>query len=217
MNLPTNVYVDGFNLYYGAVRNTPYKWLDIKALSLKLLPTLQINRIRYFTARVKALPHDPQKPSRQDIYLRALRTIPNLSIHEGHFVGWPVLMPQYPFAYPNQWSKQPQKVQVHRTDEKGSDVNLATYLLDDCFANDFDQAVVISNDADLATPISLVTGKYGKNVCVINPHSYHKISRDLLKVANTSVWTINRSVLAACQFSPVLTDGTGAFSKPSTW
>ena len=28
----TYVYVDGFNLYYGAVKGTPYKWLNINAL-----------------------------------------------------------------------------------------------------------------------------------------------------------------------------------------
>ena len=24
----TQVYVDGFNLYYGALKDTPFKWLD---------------------------------------------------------------------------------------------------------------------------------------------------------------------------------------------
>ena len=28
----TRVYVDAFNLYYGALRGTPYKWLDLDAL-----------------------------------------------------------------------------------------------------------------------------------------------------------------------------------------
>lgn len=34
----TNVYVDGFNLYYGAVRKTPYRWLNLDALFKLLLP-----------------------------------------------------------------------------------------------------------------------------------------------------------------------------------
>ncbi len=28
----TNFYIDGFNLYYGAVKGTPYKWLDSSGL-----------------------------------------------------------------------------------------------------------------------------------------------------------------------------------------
>lgn len=63
-----NVYVDGFNLYYGAVRETPYKWLDLGELCRLLLPQNQINRIRYFTALVESRPYDPQQPQRQQTY-----------------------------------------------------------------------------------------------------------------------------------------------------
>ncbi|NLD36866.1 MAG: NYN domain-containing protein [Desulfatiglans sp.] len=33
----TAIYVDGFNLYYRALKGTPYKWLDIKLLVSNLL------------------------------------------------------------------------------------------------------------------------------------------------------------------------------------
>jgi len=56
--VPTNVYVDGFNLYYGCLRGTPYKWLDLDALCRRLFPRDRINRIRYFTAIVSARPGD---------------------------------------------------------------------------------------------------------------------------------------------------------------
>ena len=211
-----NVYVDGFNLYYGSVRRTTYKWLDISAVCRTLLPNVQINRIRYFTARVKASPHDQQAPVRQQTYLRALRTTVNLTIHEGHFVRWPVLMPQFPLAYPN-FAKMPQAVQVQKTEEKGSDVNLATYLLVDCFNNEFDEALVISNDSDLALPIEIVTTQFGKNVGVVNPHPKSKLSGDLIRVASYHFRTINKKVLAACQFPAMLSDSRGTFTKPATW
>jgi predicted ATPase len=57
--------------------------LDLAALSSVLLPRNNINRIRYFTAQVSARPHDPQQPVRQQTYLRALQTIPGLSIDRG--------------------------------------------------------------------------------------------------------------------------------------
>ena len=48
-----NVYVDGFNLYYGALRGTPYRWLDLCAFARKLLrPGDELNRLRYFSALV---------------------------------------------------------------------------------------------------------------------------------------------------------------------
>jgi len=40
--IPSYVYVDGFNLYYGAVKGTPNKWLDIKKMVQLMLPRNQI-------------------------------------------------------------------------------------------------------------------------------------------------------------------------------
>ena len=91
--LVTNVYVDGFNLYYGCVKGTPHKWLDLEALCGRLLPQNQINRIRYFTAKVSARSADPQGPVRQDTYLRALHTLPTVSVHLGHFLTSHTRMP----------------------------------------------------------------------------------------------------------------------------
>src|SRR3712207_5989979 len=82
----TNVYVDGFNLYYGALKGTPYKWLNLAALCRILLPRDRIGRIRYFTAPVNDRPNSPGTVFRQDIYLPALATIPDLSVHLGRFL-----------------------------------------------------------------------------------------------------------------------------------
>ena len=183
---------------------------------MTLLPNRQINKIRYFTAHVRALQHDPQAPVRQDVYLRALKTIPNLTIHKGHFAPRPSVLPQFPLAYLNP-TKPPLVVQVLRTEEKGSDVNLATYLLVDCFDNDFDEAVIISNDSDLAFPIEKVISQFGKVVGVINPHSRKRLSGNLIRVASFHIRTINKKVLATCQFPTTLTDSKGTFTKPATW
>ena len=104
-----------------------------------------------------------------------------------------------------------------RTEEKGSDVNLATYLLVDCFANDFDEAIVISNDSDLSLSIEMVITRYRKIVGTINPHPKEKLSGDLIRVASFCVRTINKKVLAACQFPTTITDSRGTFTKPTTW
>lgn len=48
----TAVYVDGFNLYYGSVKGTPYKWLDLGRLCSLLLPGDQIVYLKYFTAEI---------------------------------------------------------------------------------------------------------------------------------------------------------------------
>jgi hypothetical protein len=61
--MATNVYVDAFNLYYGCLKGTPYRWLDLGTLCTRLLPKDPINRIRYFTATVSARPDNPDAPS----------------------------------------------------------------------------------------------------------------------------------------------------------
>jgi hypothetical protein len=45
------VYVDGFDLYYGALKNTPYKWLNPATLCARMLPKDDVVAINYFTAR----------------------------------------------------------------------------------------------------------------------------------------------------------------------
>ena len=66
----TYIYVDGFNLYYGALKDTAWKWLDLTALFEKVLqPKHDILAIKYFTAHVSSTPADPLKPQRQEAYL----------------------------------------------------------------------------------------------------------------------------------------------------
>ena len=214
--MSTNVYIDGFNLYYGALRSTKFKWLNLRLMCETLRPNDRINKIRYFTSRVSALPHDQQAAVRQDAFLRALRTIPDLTTFYGRFASRPKQMPKHPITYPNA-SGPPELVWVLKTEEKRSDVNLATMLLVDCFDNDFDIAIVISNDSDLTLPIDFVVKKFGKQVGVINPDSNTQVSWELRSVASWHYRKINPSVLAKSQFPSAMSDADGAFRKPFRW
>lgn len=118
------VYVDGFNLYYGCLQGTQNRWLDLGSFCTRMLPRDQVVGIKYFTARVGPRPWNPKKPQAQQVYLRALRTVPNLSIHYGHFLTHPISARLV--APPRQGSPFRQ---VWKTEEKGSDVNLASHLL----------------------------------------------------------------------------------------
>jgi len=217
--LKTNVYVDGFNFYYGVLRGTPHRWLDLSNFCRQILPNNQIERINYYTARVGATLTDPQQPVRQQTYLRALATLPDVSVILGTFLSHRVRMPQAdpsvrtptPLYNP---SGRPQMIEVIKTAEKGSDVNLATHLLRDAFRNDYDIAIVVSNHSDLLEPIKIVRTDLGKKVGLLNPHKHPS----LVLVSNADfVRTIRRSVLAASQFPPSLTDANGTFHKPPVW
>jgi hypothetical protein len=205
MALKTHVYIDGFNLYYGCVRKTPYKWLDLAVFCQQLLPTNQITRIRYFTALLTPRPNDPQQRTRQEVYIRALRTIPNISIDLGHFMLNKVWMMKADLNG---------TVQVLKSEEKGSDVNLASRLLIDCYLSKCDVAVVVSNDSDLLFPIEHIKRHLGKTVGIINPHA--RPSRELRAIASFYK-SIRPSLLARSQFPATMTDAQGQFHKPPTW
>lgn len=64
-----NVYIDGFNLYYRALRAPGKRWLNLRDLCAASLPQEEIHRIRYFTARVSARQPGDHDPQRQDVYL----------------------------------------------------------------------------------------------------------------------------------------------------
>lgn len=201
------VYIDGFNLYYGALKGTPYKWLDLGRLCQTLLPADTIVAIKYYTARVSARPGNLTAPTDQQMYLRALRTIPNLSITYGHFLTHSVRMTLTGVV-------PPQKVWVDKTEEKGSDVNLAAHLVRDACTKQFDTAVLITNDSDLAEPVRIVRHEIGLPVGVLSPRPRH--SAELQKVA-TFLKRIRQAQLVSCQFPALLTDAHGTLHKPASW
>ena len=208
--MKTNVYIDGFNFYYRCLKGTPYKWLDFSKLCPLLLPAhARINRIRYFTAHVKPFPDNPDAPARQQVYLRALRLIPNLEITYGHFLTNETKMRLV--APP---PGGPKYATVIRTNDKGSDVNLATHLLRDAFKKDCEAAMIISNDSDLAEPIRIVRQEFGLWIVLALPKK--KPSATLMKHAD-QILRIREGALKVSQFPDALTDAHGAFSKPAKW
>jgi phosphohistidine swiveling domain-containing protein len=203
--MKTCVYIDGFNLYYGSLKDTPYRWLNIQKMCKLLFPNDNIVKIKYFTAPVKAKGIDVDAPNRQQVYLRAIRTLANVEIIEGFFLSHTVTMK---LAHGNGYA------QVIKSEEKGTDVNIATHLVHDAHIGYFEKAVVISNDSDLVTPISVVAGELNLPVVVVSPFEKNNIQ---LKSVATGIKKIRRGLLSVSQFDEVLTDSKGTISIPEKW
>ncbi|MBH0780337.1 NYN domain-containing protein [Nocardia bovistercoris] len=175
------VYIDGFNLYYGARtqcgRGTAgWRWLDLRRLATNVVAARSgwsgaaVSRVVYCTARISGR-DNPVGQHEQDTYIRALqqaKSIDELSL--GNYVyrvaraplatggKTPVLArPGGPLMVKNgNGVDDPNAtfmVSIARREEKGSDVNVASHLLIDILTNAVDAAVVISNDSDLAFPV----------------------------------------------------------------
>ena len=207
----TNVYIDGFNLYYRALKDTPFRWLDLPKLAETLFPQDDINRVCYFTARLDVRPGNPKQAQRQLIYLRALATLPRLDTYYGVFRSG---IKRRPLAEPV--AGLPSHVRVRDSEEKGSDVNLATRLLVDGFNGEYEQAVVISNDADFAGAMQYVRDDLGLRVTLVNPDAGNSSPRDLADAA-TYVKRLWKSHLRRSQLPDTLTDDVGVITKPPEW
>jgi hypothetical protein len=217
----TYVYIDGFNLYYGALKGTSFRWLDLDAFCRLLLPKNDVRSIKYFTARVALRPGKPGTFFRQQAYLRALATLSSVEVHFGHYLSHTRWMP---LAAPGggvllDAAGRVQYAEVVREEEKGSDVNLAAHLIHDAHRGEFDVAVVITNDSDLVTPIELVTRDLGLPLGVVNPHAMNPRSRQSVQLRRVASFLkeVRPGALRKCQFPPTLVDGAGPFHKPTTW
>lgn len=215
----TIVYIDGFNLYYRALRGTPHKWLDIAALSRAALPPgLAIQRIKYYTAHVSGRV-DRTAPNRQNAYLRALATLPDVDIYFGNFLvsqKWAGLVqpPDFRPSIDLPPGTSPEVALVWKTEEKGSDVNLGVHLVRDAFKGAFDVAAVLTNDTDLVEPVRIVTQEVGLPVTLLTPTA--QPAAGLARVA-TDVRHISPYV-GPCQLpDPIVVQGKSPIRKPATW
>ena len=171
----TIVYIDGFNLYYGALKGTRWKWLNPEVLFTHLLGKQNsLLKIKYFTANLQPKASDPTAHLRQNTYLRALKThCPMVELHYGHFLRHRVALEH---ANP-----PPARVEVWRNEEKGSDVNLALHLLNDAWLDAYDCAVVVSNDSDLAESLRMVKAQNRKLIGLVTPGAPKRKTSQQLK------------------------------------
>lgn len=218
------VYIDGFNLYNGALRHTAFKWLDLHAFAEKLCPGHSVGKVKFFTAQVDPRFDDPQQPVRQRLYWRALRTLPTVDIIEGHFKTRTIRLPEEASvafiegelrAGRSIAGLSPTFVQVRRSEEKGTDVNIATHLVHDAHRGLFDAAILVSNDSDLAESVRIVTQDIGKSVHVVRPSTARPNAK--LQVVATTFGNIKTTHLSTSQLPASLTDARGSFSKPPSW
>lgn len=127
------IYVDGFNLYYGALKDTPaLKWLNLERFCQLLRPNDDIQVIRYFSAMVTGR----TRPN-QEVYLRALATTPLVDVVLGRFKDKTVNCGVGACVYAG-----PKRFKM--PEEKRTDVNIATYMIDDAYQDRCDHLILFS-------------------------------------------------------------------------
>lgn len=230
-------YIDGFNLYKGALARFPeYKWLDLVRFCKDRMPGLELKEIYYFTAPVKERFSGDDAPRRQHTYLRVLRH-QGIHVVEGKFrkdTKWlraseptrlGLVEPEIPSGggvvdaaievSRNMALPDLPKAQVFDMEEKGSDVNLASFLLRDAFLGGTKNALIVTADSDLATPIRFAT-QAGCSTTVLLPGAALAVVE--LSASASRTLRIHNSWLASTQLpQPYVAPSGRHIHRPEQW
>ncbi len=204
----TMVYIDGFNLYYGAVKGTPYKWLNLDRFFQLLRPHDDIVGIRYFTALING----PNRPN-QETYLRALALTPIvqpiLGIFKKKRIGCKTTLCTHAG---NRYFQVPE--------EKRTDVNIAVSMVDDAYQNACDEMLLVSGDSDLVPAVRLIRHRFpAMRITVYVPaqHPTRGAAVELRTAANRHK-DLPLNILPHAQFPAAMPDGFGGtLHKPASW
>lgn len=194
--MKTIVYIDGYNLFYGCLKHTDYKWLDLIRLFSTILkvqsPTFQIEKIKFFTADIKAkiATHGQIAQQSQQNYHRALLQLyPNqIEIIKGYYS----LEKASFLAYQNPPDKL-KRHEVWKLEEKQTDVNIALTAYRDACKNKAEQLVFVSNDTDLAPALQALREDFGNTIQigVVIPRTKESSRPNNKQLSEFADWTRN--------------------------
>lgn len=207
----TNIYIDGFNLYYGLLKGTSYKWLNIQRCFERMYRSDHIQTINYFTAKVEG-----DDLIDQMRYLEALQTLPKVQITLGRFQHKWIDCAVERCSYPNKRFSIPE--------EKRTDVNIALRMLNDAVKSDAERIVLVSGDSDLVPALELIRREHpGLELFVLIPargtglEQDRIIANELRRAAHNSR-LLDFGYVRSNQFpNPVITSTGNRIDKPADW
>lgn len=231
--LRTRIYVDGYNFYYGCLKGTPFKWLDLMMLFERhILPSAATGAgprtsellplaIKYFTAEIlEKAAKAADSVSSQARYHTALRKLypDRIECIKGYYSLIESKAKIVDAERPARWPRECQEILVWKLEEKQSDVSLALQLYHDAVTNQVDQAIVVTNDTDIAPALTMIRRHTPTIVGLVVP------TRDGERIPNTELaelahWVrthITDDELRASQLPRVIA-GKRPTIKPESW
>ncbi|HRK95670.1 MAG TPA: NYN domain-containing protein [Rhodospirillales bacterium] len=160
------VYVDGFNLYHAIadLRDQSLKWLDLWKLSASLLRADEtLASVNYFSAFATWL---VEPYARHRAYVQALKA-KGVNTFMGKFKE----KPRSCRSCGAKWTAH---------EEKETDVHIAVRVVADALLDEFDRAIIVSADSDLAPALRAVRQhRPKKEILVVAPPGRYASARDL--------------------------------------
>lgn len=235
-SLRTRVYVDGYNFYYGCLKGTHLKWLDLyKLFHEHVLPSALFERdgqavrsellpegLQFFTATIieRAAKADDSVSS-QARYHTALRKLHDgrIRLIEGYYSLNRARASRVDPTDPNRPLRDCDRVEIWRLEEKQTDVNLALHAYHDAITDQVDHVVIASNDTDLVPALRMIREHTAVSVGLVIPtrDSERRPNADLAKYAHWVRHHLTDAELAAAQLPRVIPGGKKATVKPDSW
>lgn len=166
----TIIYIDGYNLYYGCLKHSNDKWLDLYKLFYERIlrgqsSSSKLISMKFFSADIKAkvATNGQAAQQAQQAYHRALELLyPDLiRIIKGYYALEKARLPIY-----RQPPDKSARVDVWKLEEKQTDVNIALEAYRDAAKGLAEQLVFISNDTDLAPALAAIREDFAEAITI---------------------------------------------------
>jgi len=228
--MKTIIYVDGYNLFYGCLKHSSDKWLDIQKLLFECVvrvqdPSSELLKIKYFTAPIRAIiaTHAQDAANAQQAYHRALERLypETIEIIQGYYSLEKANLLEY-IKPPNKG----RRVSVWRLEEKKTDVNIALEAYRDALKRNVSQQVFVSNDTDIAPVVQALredfSGKVRLGVVfpIRDPRSSNGHRPGNKSLSQHADWTrghITDTELAESQLPALIPTKKKPICKPDYW
>lgn len=220
--LRTIAYVDGYNLYYGRLSNTPYKWLDLKKLIAEILrvqnPVYELLEVKYFTSPVLArlASRGQESQEAQARYIRALEAT-GVKVILGRHQLEPGSAPAY---FADQAPDRTKRVAIWNLNEKETDVRLALELYRDASQRRLEQTVVVSSDTDIGPMLEALRRDFSMPIGLVLPRDPLHNRPPSGTLMNNADWTRSHILdeeLAASLLPDRIPTRKKPIVKPSYW
>lgn len=195
-------------MFYGTLKGTANKWLNLEKLFHMLRKDDNIIDIKYFTALITG----PKKDN-QEKYLLALETLPTVTTILGRFKMTSV-------RCTNSLCDFTGDRHFNKPEEKRTDVNIAIHMVSDALQNKCDRIILVSGDSDLVPALNMIKLNFPEKEIIVYIPARNAVRGAAVELRSSADKdkTLPNNLLSKSQLPNPVINGAGIkIEKPENW